>query len=55
MGLFVQARNLALNLYRESGWTNMAQANRRCPQSLESAHGGIANEIAPGLIARFQN
>ncbi len=35
VGLFVQARNLALNLYREYGWTNMAQAQRRCSQSLE--------------------
>ncbi len=35
VGLFVQARNLALNLYRESGWTNMAQAQRRCSQSLD--------------------
>lgn len=35
IGLFVQARNLALNLYREHGFTNMAQAKRRCEQSLE--------------------
>ena len=34
VGLFVQARNMALNLYREYGWTNMAQAKRCCEQSL---------------------
>lgn len=36
IGLFVQARNLALNLYREHGFTNMAQAERRCEQSLDT-------------------
>lgn len=36
VGLFVQARNMALNLYREYGWTNMAQAQRRCEQSLDT-------------------
>ena len=36
IGLFVQARNLALNLYREHGFTNMAQAKRRCEQSLDT-------------------
>ena len=36
VGLFVQARNLALNLYRDYGWTNMAQAKRRCEQSLDT-------------------
>ena len=35
VGLFVQARNMALNLYREYGWTNMAQAKRCCEQSLD--------------------
>ena len=35
VGLFVQARNMALNLYREDGWTNMAQAKRCCEQSLD--------------------
>jgi len=35
VGLFVQARNMALNLYREHGFTNMAQAKRRCEQSLD--------------------
>ncbi|MBF2056567.1 MAG: transposase [Cyanobacterium sp. T60_A2020_053] len=35
VGLFVQARNMALNLYREYGWTNMAQAQRLCSQSLD--------------------
>lgn len=35
IGLFVQARNLALNLYRDYGFTNMAQAKRRCGQSLD--------------------
>lgn len=35
IGLFVQARNLALNLYRDHGFTNMAQAKRRCGQSLD--------------------
>lgn len=35
VGLFVQARNLAINLYREYGWTNMAQAQRLCSRSLE--------------------
>ncbi|WP_299488820.1 ISAs1 family transposase [Acaryochloris sp. IP29b_bin.137] len=35
IGLFVQARNLALNLYREHGFTNMAQAKRRCEQSFD--------------------
>ncbi len=35
VSLLVQARNLALNLYREYGWTNMAQAQRRCSQSLD--------------------
>ena len=34
VGLFVQARNMALNLDREYGWINMAQAQRRCAQSL---------------------
>jgi len=34
-GLFVQARNIALNLYRDHGFTNMAQAKRRCEQSLD--------------------
>jgi len=33
--LFVQARNLAPNLYRDYGFTNMTQAKRRCEQSLE--------------------
>ena len=36
IGLFVQARNLAINLYRTDGWTNMAQAQRRCEQSLDT-------------------
>lgn len=35
VGLFVQARNMALNLYRDYGWTNMAQAKRCCEQSLD--------------------
>jgi len=35
VGLFVQARNMALNLYRDYGFTNMAQAKRRCEQSLD--------------------
>lgn len=35
IGLFVQARNMALNLYREYGWNNMAQAQRLCSQSLD--------------------
>ena len=35
VGLCVQARNMALNLYREYGFTNMAQAQRRCAQSLD--------------------
>lgn len=29
------ARNLALNLYRDSGFSNMAQAQRKCQFSLE--------------------
>jgi predicted transposase YbfD/YdcC len=36
VGLFVQARNMALNLYREYGWTNMAQAKRCCEQSFDT-------------------
>lgn len=36
VGLFVQARNMALNLYREYGWTNMAQAQRLCSLSLDT-------------------
>ena len=35
VGLFVQARNLALNLYRQYGWKNMAQAQRFCSRSLK--------------------
>jgi predicted transposase YbfD/YdcC len=35
IGLFVQARNMTLNLYREYGWDNMAQAQRRCSRSLD--------------------
>ena len=34
--LFVLARNMALNLYREHGFTNMAQAKRRCSNTLET-------------------
>ncbi len=29
------ARNLAINLYREAGFSNMAQAQRKCQFSLE--------------------
>ena len=29
------ARNLALNLYREAGFNNMAQAERKCRFGLE--------------------
>lgn len=36
VGLFVQARNMALNLYRDYGFDNMAQAKRRCGQSFET-------------------
>jgi len=36
VGLCVQARNMALNLYREYGFTNIAQAQRRCAQSLDT-------------------
>lgn len=34
--LFALARNFALNLYRECGFTNMAQAQRRCGQTLST-------------------
>lgn len=33
--MFALARNFALNLYRESGFENMAQANRLCSFGLE--------------------
>ena len=29
------ARNLAINLYRDAGFTNMAQAVRKCQYTLE--------------------
>jgi len=34
--LFALARNFALNLYRGCGFTNMAQAQRRCGQTLST-------------------
>lgn len=34
--IFALARNLALNLYRESGFENMAQANRLCSFGLDT-------------------
>lgn len=34
--LFVLARNMALNLYREHGFTNMAQAQRLCSNTLDT-------------------
>ena len=33
---FALARNFALNLYRDFGFTNMAQAQRRCGQTLNT-------------------
>ena len=33
---FALARNFALNLYRDYGFTNMAQAQRRCTQTLHT-------------------
>ena len=33
--LYAQARNFALNLYRDNSFTNMAQAQRRCSNGLE--------------------
>ena len=42
VGLLVQARNLALNLYREYGWTNMAQAQRTALLTIpRAAHGSF--------------
>jgi predicted transposase YbfD/YdcC len=33
--IFAIARNLALNMYRDSGFSNMAQAQRRCGFSFD--------------------
>lgn len=33
--LLAIARNLAINLYRDAGFSNMAQAQRKCQFSLE--------------------
>jgi hypothetical protein len=33
--IFASARNIALNLYRDQGFNNMAQAQRKAGQGLE--------------------